>query len=71
MNIIENIQYAVDKAAATGKPEEINIFGKKFAVSVNRNLTHIKIELKEVPYHVARGTNPLEVYSNMMRYVNW
>ena len=71
MNVIENIQYAVDKAACSGEKANVNIFGKKFSVSVDRNLSCIKMQLCECPYYVARGSSPLEVYSRMMRYVNW
>ena len=73
MTPIERIQLAVDKAAYSSSCKaKVSIYGKRFIVSVDPNLTLIRMELMEPPYYVARGTTPLEVYSTMQRYIpNW
>ena len=73
MTPIERIQLAVDKAACSSSCKaKVSIYGKQFIVSVDPNLTRIRMELTEPPYYVARGITPLEVYSTMQRYIpNW
>ena len=73
MTPIERIQLAVDKAACSSSCKaKVSIYGKQFIVSVDPNLTLIRMELIEPPYYVARGITPLEVYSAMQRYIpNW